>query len=254
MSTAKIIIYVVLCILAYFIGAINFAIIIAKKGAKVDIKQVGSGNPGTMNVLRTVGKKWGALTFACDALKGLIFGLVGRLAFNEHGMALAFGLGLCAIVGHIFSVYTKFKGGKGVATSIGFFMSIIPIITSIVLAILIIWLFYGKYGFVGSLTAIGVLAVSSCIIYRQSLAVIIISLVIFALVVYAHRGNIKRLATGKENTLQLAKKSHSTANQPKPSAKLEDETTKQNNTNSDENSSNNTSENNQENTNNQVKE
>ncbi len=239
MSTAKIIIYVVLCILAYFIGAINFAIIIAKKGAKVDIKNVGSGNPGTMNVLRTIGKKWGALTFACDALKGLTFGLVGRLAFNEYGMALAFGLGLCAIVGHIFPVYTKFKGGKGVATSIGFFMAIIPVITVVVLAILIIWLFYGKYGFIGSLTAIAVLAVSSCIIYRQSVAVIIIALVIFGLVVFAHRSNIKRLSTGKENTLQLAKKSDSQASEKSKEDEVKEEMSNISaNANTDENPSN----------------
>lgn len=204
MSTTKIIIYVGLCILAYFIGAINFAVIIAKKGAKTDIKKVGSGNPGTMNVLRTVGKKWGALTFFCDAIKGLIFGLVGRLAFDEFGMALAFGLGLCTIIGHIFPIYSKFQGGKGVATSIGFFLAVMPIITIVVLICLIIWLFYGKYGFLGSLVAIGALSVSSCILNRHSIAVIIMSLVIFALVLFTHRSNIYRLVKGEENTLQLA--------------------------------------------------
>ncbi|MGN0797163.1 MAG: glycerol-3-phosphate 1-O-acyltransferase PlsY [Christensenellales bacterium] len=205
MSIPKLIIYIALCIAAYFVGAINFAIIFAKKAGK-DILNSGSGNPGTMNVLRVAGKKWGALTFLCDALKGLAFTLVARLFFCEETYALAMVIGLIAIVGHVFPVYTRFRGGKGVATSIGVLMAIMPIPTSIVLVLLILWLFFGKYGFIGSLVAITSLSIISCIINRGSVTCIIISIVIALLIWWTHRSNIARLVKGNENTLQLAKK------------------------------------------------
>lgn len=205
MSLPNLITYIILCILAYLIGAINFAIIFAKKAGK-DILNSGSGNPGTMNVLRVAGKKWGALTFLCDALKGLAFTLVARLFFCEETYALAMVIGLIAIVGHVFPVYTRFRGGKGVATSIGVFMAIMPITTSIVLVLLILWLFFGKYGFIGSLFAITLLSIISCILNRNSVTCIIISILIAILIWWTHRSNIIRLVKGNENTLQLAKK------------------------------------------------
>ncbi len=205
MSIPKLIIFIVLCVLAYLVGAINFAIIFAKKAGK-DILNSGSGNPGTMNVLRVAGKKWGALTFLCDALKGLAFALVARFFFCGETYALALVIGLIAIVGHVFPIYTRFRGGKGVATSIGVFMSIMPIATSIVLVLLILWLFFGKYGFIGSLVAITSLSIISCIINRDSVTCIVISIVIALLVWWTHRSNIVRLVKGNENTLQLATK------------------------------------------------
>ena len=205
MSIPKLIIYIALCIATYLVGAINFAIIFAKKAGK-DILNSGSGNPGTMNVLRVAGKKWGALTFLCDALKGLAFTLIARFFFCGETFALALVIGLIAIVGHVFPIYTHFRGGKGVATSIGVFMAIMPIPTSIVLALLILWLFFGKYGFIGSLVAITSLSIISCIINRGSMTCIIISIVITLLVWWTHRSNIARLVKGNENTLQLAKK------------------------------------------------
>lgn len=205
MSIPKLIIYIALCVATYFVGAINFAIIFAKKAGK-DILHSGSGNPGTMNVLRVAGKKWGALTFLCDALKGLAFTLVARFFFCGETFALALVIGLIAIVGHVFPIYTRFKGGKGVATSIGVFMAIMPIPTAIVLVLLILWLFFGKYGFIGSLVAITLLSIISCILNRNSVTCIIISILIAILVWWTHRSNIMRLVKGNENTLQLAKK------------------------------------------------
>ncbi|MGN0771220.1 MAG: glycerol-3-phosphate 1-O-acyltransferase PlsY [Christensenellales bacterium] len=210
MDTTKLIIYTVLCVAAYFVGSINFAIIFSKKAGK-DILKSGSGNPGTMNVLRVAGKKWGALTFLCDAVKGLTFALIARLFFCENSFALALIIGFIAIIGHVFPVYTRFKGGKGVATSIGVFMAIQPIPTCIVLIFLILWLFFGKYGFIGSLVAITILSVVSCIINRNCITCIVISLAIALLVWWTHRSNIVRLIKGKENTLQLAMK-----DQPSP--------------------------------------
>lgn len=192
------------CIAAYLVGSINFAVVFARL-RKTDIKSVGSGNPGTMNVLRTVGKVWGALTFACDALKGTAFALLGRFVVGKS-MTWLFILGLIVIVGHVFPIFGKFKGGKGVATSMGVYLAAYPIVAAVVLAGLIAALFLLKYGFIGSLVAETVMCVFSCVYMRAQVGVIVISIVIWLLVLISHRSNIGRLAKGKENTLDLLKK------------------------------------------------
>ena len=206
MTTTKIILYVLTCLAAYLVGSINFAILFTYLGNKKDIKSIGSGNPGTMNVLRSVGKLYGALTFICDALKGLAFTLIGRFCFTEFGPTLMFVLGFITIIGHIFPIYTKFKGGKGVATTIGVFLAIYPIITAIVLTALILWIFFGKYGFIGSLVSIAILDAVAIGFNYTNPTVIVLSIINLLLIIFTHRGNIKRLKNGKENTLQLAKK------------------------------------------------
>lgn len=200
----KLWIKIIACIAAYLIGSINFAVIFSRI-RKTDIKKVGSGNPGTMNVLRTVGKGWGVLTFVCDALKGVLFALIGRFAFDQ-GMDWLFILGLIAVIGHIFPIFGKFRGGKGVATSMGVYIVAYPIVGTIVLACLIVMLFVIKYGFIGSLAAESVMCVYSCVVMRSSLTVILISIAIWLLVLISHRSNIGRLVKGKENRLDLTKK------------------------------------------------
>ncbi|MDE6614265.1 MAG: glycerol-3-phosphate acyltransferase [Clostridia bacterium] len=143
----KIILKIVLIIAAYLVGAINMATIIGRLKGK-NIKKLGSGNPGTMNVMRSIGKGWGALTFAFDCVKGVAFALIGRYALGS--VEWMFILGACAVIGHIFPIYTKFKGGKGVATSLGMFMVATPIVGPCVFVALIIYLLVCKIGFIGS--------------------------------------------------------------------------------------------------------
>ncbi len=109
--------YLIFVPVSYIIGSINFATIIAKIKNK-DIKKMGSGNPGTMNMLRSVGKFWGCLTFVLDCAKGISFALIGMFVFKNSNLAMHV-LGLSVVLGHIFSCFSKFKGGKGVATSLG---------------------------------------------------------------------------------------------------------------------------------------
>ena len=136
---------------AYLIGSINFAIIFSRlKGT--DITKKGSGNPGTMNVLRSVGKLWGVLTFICDCAKGVIFAVVGLYWIGSFDWL--FIRGVVTIIGHVLPIYSKFKGGKGVATSIGVFIVAYPIVGAIVLAELIIMPLFLKDGFLGSLTCL----------------------------------------------------------------------------------------------------
>lgn len=195
-----------LCIAAYLAGSVNFAIIFSRiKGT--DIKKKGSGNPGTMNVLRSVGKLWGVLTFVCDCSKGVLFALLGRFLIGSADWL--FILGLITVLGHVFPVFSKFKGGKGVATSIGVFIVAYPIVGSIVLVALILMLLFIKYGFIGSLTCISAITVYSCVVSRANVTVIVCSLLIWLIVVVRHYSNIKRLIKGQENTLRLVGKNES---------------------------------------------
>ena len=195
-----------LCIAAYLIGSINFAIIFSRlKGT--DITKKGSGNPGTMNVLRSVGKLWGVLTFICDCSKGVIFAVIGM--YWVGSVDWLFILGVVTIIGHVLPVYSKFKGGKGVATSIGVFIVSYPVVGAVVLAVLIFMLLFIKYGFIGSITCISAITVYSCIVSRDNVAVIVCSLTIWAIVVVRHYSNIKRLIRGEENTLKLVGKNQS---------------------------------------------
>lgn len=191
---------------AYLIGSINFAIIFSRlKGT--DITKKGSGNPGTMNVLRSVGKLWGVLTFICDCSKGVIFAVIGL--YWVGSLDWLFILGVVTITGHVLPIYSKFKGGKGVATSIGVFIVAYPIVGAIVLAVLIIMLLFIKYGFIGSITCISAITIYSCIVSRDNITAIVCSLIIWAIVVIRHYSNIKRLIRGEENTLKLVGKNQS---------------------------------------------
>lgn len=191
---------------AYLIGSINFAIIFSRlKGT--DITKKGSGNPGTMNVLRSVGKLWGVLTFICDCAKGVIFAVVGLYWIGS--LDWLFILGVVTIIGHVLPIYSKFKGGKGVATSIGVFIVAYPIVGAIVLAVLIFMLLFIKYGFIGSITCITAITIYSCIVSRDNITAIVCSLLIWAIVVIRHYSNIKRLVRGEENTLKLVGKNQS---------------------------------------------
>ena len=191
---------------AYLIGSINFAIIFSRlKGT--DITKKGSGNPGTMNVLRSVGKLWGVLTFICDCAKGVIFAVVGL--YWVGSLDWLFILGVVTIIGHVLPIYSKFKGGKGVSTSIGVFIVAYPIVGAIVLAVLIIMLLFIKYGFIGSITCISAITIYSCIVSRDNITAIVCSLIIWAIVVIRHYSNIKRLVRGEENTLKLVGKNQS---------------------------------------------
>lgn len=115
-------------------------------------------------------------------------------------------LGAVAVIGHIFPIYTKFKGGKGVATSLGMFMVTTPIVGPCVFAGLIIYLLVCKIGFIGSYLAVTALTVVNCVKYRSSVAAIVCSLLIWVFVIYRHKDNVIRFFHGKENTLSIVGK------------------------------------------------
>ena len=190
---------------AYFVGAINMATIIGAVKGK-NIKNLGSGNPGTMNVLRTIGKGWGALTFAFDCAKGVAFALIGKFAIDGGSTDWMFILGAVAIVGHIFPVYTKFKGGKGVATTLGLFLVASPIVAPCILLGLVVYLLFCKIGFIGSYFAVTALAVYNALKYKSSIIVVVCCIIIWLLVIVRHKDNVVRFIKGNENTLSLVGK------------------------------------------------
>ena len=114
---------VIIAVVAYLIGSINFSVILSKKMAGFDVREKGSGNAGTTNMLRSVGKKAAAITLICDILKGvvaiLIAMLAGKILANSNSSLLVQIAGISVILGHTFPIFFKFKGGKGVATSLG---------------------------------------------------------------------------------------------------------------------------------------
>ena len=209
--------YVFLILFGYFVGNISWSRIIAKS-KNVDITKQGSGNPGATNMLRTFGAKIGFLVLLLDAIKGLVPALVGRLLFKFTGLNQDIGLfvaGLSAIIGHMFPIIYKFKGGKSVSTTIGVFMVANPLwlIVAFAIGFLYVWLF--DYVSVASLFIVAFMSgiqgyfYSKPDYYGNNLAVLIalnsMMFIIFGLVWFAHRKNIARLLLGKENKANLQK-------------------------------------------------
>ena len=118
--------YIIVAIIAYAIGSINFSVIISRKMAGFDLREKGSGNAGTTNVLRTVGTKAALITLICDILKGIvaivIAYIIGRIVKNVDSAVLVQIAGIFVVIGHAFPIFFEFRGGKGVATSLGVLM------------------------------------------------------------------------------------------------------------------------------------
>jgi len=204
----------------YLVCNTNFAIIISKNIKNKDIRTVGSGNPGTTNMLRAFGFKWGACTFLLDATKGAISVAAGLIIFDLIGAGYVvtrfagYFFAMCAILGHVFPVFLKFKGGKGFATTIGSFMVIDPLWTFVLLAVgfilLVIWDYMSVFAlfFITSLLAKNIVTffLDSAIMASASIIAFIFAVfVVWFVVVIAHRSNIKRLFGRCENKTGIHK-------------------------------------------------
>lgn len=198
------------CIASYLFGGISIARIITRKKNKSGIETEGSGNPGTMNMLRSHGILMGLFTLLCDALKGVLPALFGLLYFGEQyysslGYLTLYLFGFFAVIGHIFPIYYKFKGGKGIATTFGVFLVADPITTVILFAILFVGLYFIKIGSVISLLFITInLIVQFFKPYAESWITIVLMCCIVVLDIWAHRENFLRLIENRENAADLA--------------------------------------------------
>ncbi len=223
--------FLILAILSYFVGNINFAVIISKI-KKNDIRKIGSGNPGTLNMSRTFGLKIGVLVLVLDILKGVVPTLVGYLLYNGYYFnqtTLPISLiakvlcGFFAVLGHVFPAFMKFKGGKGIATTIGVF-AVCNIWVALISGVIAIgFILITEVGSMGSFIATTPGAIAACLaVYEnyilansittgQIIAASITNFLIVGIIFltwYAHRQNIKRLLAGEEhptNWLQMLK-------------------------------------------------
>lgn len=223
-------------VVSYFVGCFNFAVLIGRFKHK-DIRHEGSGNPGTMNMTRTLGLKFGAINFFLDVFKGGIPALIGWIIFknfyfegttnivNYQYLVSDFAryfFGLMVIIGHVFPVTMKFKGGKGIASTMGLFLFAIPcdmwwyfFIAFVMLVFVLVYIIFSEMGSMGSLLGVSGLTIFQAIVlvirYSQNLnnvLVIIPLMLLFALNVItwaAHHKNIWRLLAGEEHHTSVRK-------------------------------------------------
>ena len=191
-----------LLVVPYFLGSINFGIIISKLFHGEDIREYGSGNAGMTNMLRTYGKRDAAITLIGDALKAVVAVILGRILFGISGGYVA---GLTCILGHAFPCYYKFKGGKGVVVTAATIAVIDWRIFLVLLGIFILVVAFSKYISLGSVC--GMLVVPLLVqVWDRGLSInVLLSCLISALVIFLHRGNIKRIYNGTESKLSLSK-------------------------------------------------
>ena len=206
--------YIVVGILAYLVGSINFSILISKKMAGFDVREKGSGNAGTTNMLRSVGKKAAALTLLCDILKGVVAIGIAILAGNiikDMNKALLVQIAAIAVVlGHTFPIFFQFKGGKGVATSLGVLLLVNWKIGLICLVFALALIFLTRMVSLGSVGAailypVLVLFINTNYTVSEGSGYLIFSIILAVIVAFNHRTNIKRLMNGTENRISFKK-------------------------------------------------
>ena len=222
--------FLVMAIVCYFIGCFNFARVISRKRNK-DITKIGSGNPGTMNMSREFGLKIGLLTFLCDALKGGVPALIGYFLYRGYqfdGTEFAvsdlarYFCGLFVIIGHIFPATMRFKGGKGIASTLGLFWCGLScenawwILLGFVIAVLLVaFIYFTEWGSLGSLLGVTGVSIIQMVIFFSRYGEIPVNaymvacyLTIFTINVLtwcAHHKNIARLFAGEEHHTSIKK-------------------------------------------------
>lgn len=203
---------VVMAIIAYLIGSINFSVIISKKVAGFDVREKGSGNAGSTNMLRSVGKGAAALTLLCDILKGVVAILIaigiGNIVKDADKGLLVQIAGVAVVLGHTFPIFFGFKGGKGVATALGILLMTNWQIGLICLVFALVLMVLTQMVSLGSCAAAVLFPVLTLFIKEHYIVAeggnyFIYSVILAGIVLYNHRSNIKRMLNGTENKLSL---------------------------------------------------
>ena len=199
-------VYIVIAAAAYFLGSIPTGYLVARaKG--IDIRTVGSGNIGATNVFRILGKPAGILVLVVDGLKGFAacswlvdFAVQPFAATPDKIECLKIVAGICAVLGHNFTCWLKFKGGKGIATSAGVYFALAPLAAGIALGTWIIVFALGRYVSVASIAA-AVALPTGVWLTKNNLFLGIVTTALGLLAIYKHKGNIQRLLNGTERRL-----------------------------------------------------
>ncbi|MDK2902055.1 MAG: acyl phosphate:glycerol-3-phosphate acyltransferase [Thermosediminibacterales bacterium] len=184
-------------IISYLLGSISFSYFIAKIWMGIDIRNYGSGNAGATNVLRVLGTKPAIIALLGDALKGIIAVYLGKLTGDESIMLLC---GLAVVIGHNWPIFLKFKGGKGIATSLGVILTISPLSSLILIIIGVLIIYITRYVSLGSITSAIILPFIFYMLHKSGYY-LIFALVLTFLALFRHRSNIQRLLSGKESKL-----------------------------------------------------
>ena len=199
-------------LLAYLIGGFPTSAIAGKlKG--IDITKHGSGNAGATNALRVLGTKIGVTVMLVDALKGVAVIVLGswiiREFAHESHQIYDITLGITGIIGHVFSIFLKFKGGKGVATAAGVYAYLSPVTMLIALAAFVLTVYLSKYVSLGSIVAATVLVISQLVMNIMTdfagLPTLIMTVLLALFIIVKHKQNIKRLLAGNENKISFKK-------------------------------------------------
>jgi glycerol-3-phosphate acyltransferase PlsY len=185
-------------IVAYLCGSVPFGLLVAKARG-VDVRAVGSGNIGATNVARALGRKTGALVLFLDAMKAFVPVLATRLSWPDEPL-LAAGAGLCAILGHVFPVWLKLHGGKGVATGLGVFLALTPVATGVATAFFLAVYATKRIVSIGSIAAATVLPLAMLVLH-EPLPYVALGAAVWLLVLVRHRSNIQRLIRREERKL-----------------------------------------------------
>ena len=205
---------IIMGLIAYAIGSINFSVILSKKMAGFDVREKGSGNAGTTNMLRSVGKKAAAVTLICDILKGVVAIIIAIILgniFNVENKSLLVQIaGIAVVVGHTFPIFFQFKGGKGVATSLGILLMSNWQIGLICLVFALVLMVLTRMVSVGSCAAavlfpILTLFIKDNYIVSEGNSYLIYSIILAVIVLFNHRANIKRILNGTENRISFKK-------------------------------------------------
>lgn len=191
--------FVALLVLAYLVGAIPFGLVVGKLFYKVDVRTRGSGNVGTTNVFRVLGAKAGVAVLICDMLKGFVPAFIAAQLFHPW---YAIFVAAAPVVGHMYSVFLKGSGGKGVATGAAVVLALVPAAFGIVLVVWLVLLVTTRYVSIASLVA-AVLVPVLVIAFGEPLPYEIAAVLVAIIVWWAHRGNIRRLLDGSEHRVRL---------------------------------------------------
>jgi glycerol-3-phosphate acyltransferase PlsY len=188
-------------VFSYLLGSIPFGYLIFYFTEGGDIRTMGSGNIGATNLLRSKGKLAGLLTLLLDILKGALPVIYGRIHFDLPWLVL---LGaLAVLLGHIFPVFLKFRGGKGVASLVGVFLVFYYPALLVFLAVFLLTLKLTRYVSLASL--LGTTALFFCILFTQVVEAAVVVLAMLLLIIFRHRSNLQRLLAGNENKFSLKK-------------------------------------------------
>ena len=203
---------IIVVVVAYLIGSIPFGYLIVRQKVGEDVRESGSGGTGATNVSRRAGKAAGVFTLVLDALKGVLAIVVAQMLIGEGGPFidwLTAAAAIAAIAGHIFPVWLRFRGGKGVATGVGVFLMLAPVAVMCAGIVFLALVFITKYISLGSIVAAAMipLFVFMDMVFSQPISdlrpLLTAAAAVAMLIIFAHRGNIRRLAEGTEPKFRL---------------------------------------------------